>query len=83
MATASTACHTAAYTCCICSGVEQAVHWLMSNEAEADAHIQSARASQPTQATQQHQAAPALTASGAGVAGILRREAQQAAQNDE
>ena len=54
----------------------------MANEAETGAHIDSVRASRPAQA-QQHQAAPALTASGAGVAGILRREAQQAAQNDE
>ena len=73
------------------AGVEQAVHRLMSNEEEADACLLSGRASEPVQAQQQqrpppvptHTPTPVLTSSGAGVAGILRREAQLASQNDE
>lgn len=55
----------------------------MSNEEEADACLLSNRASEPVQAQQQQRPAPVLTSSGAGVAGILRREAQLASQNDE
>ena len=65
------------------AGVEQAVHWLMSNEEEADACLLSSCASEPVQAQQHQRPAPVLISSGAGVAGILRREAQLASQNDE
>lgn len=54
----------------------------MANEEEADAQLESSRAAGAVHAQPSH-AVPALTTSGAGVAGILRREAQLAAQNDE
>lgn len=58
------------------------MHWLIANEDEANAQLGSKKAAEPAQ-TQSHTTAPSLTAAGAGVAGILRREAQLAAQNDE
>ncbi|DBB08546.1 TPA: hypothetical protein ACH3X3_008685 [Trebouxia sp. C0006] len=61
------------------TGPEQAVHWL--SEHEDDTNRDQAVPSQIARSSPAP--APALRPHGAGVAGILRREAQLAAQNDE
>ena len=63
----------------IVAGPEQAVHWLSEHE-----HHTSRDQAVPSQIARSSPGpAPALRPHGAGVAGILRREAQLAAHNDE
>lgn len=59
------------------TGPEQAVHWLSEHE------VDSSRDQAVPNQIARSSPAPALRPQGAGVAGILRREAQLAAQNDE
>lgn len=67
---------------CTCTpaaaGPEQAVHWLADHEHDFD---RDSAPSQPLAAGTSP--VPSVRLQGAGVAGILRREAQLAARNDE
>lgn len=60
------------------AGPEQAVHWLAEHEHDFD----GGSAASPQQAAGTSPV-PSVRLQGAGVAGILRREAQLAARNDE
>ena len=65
--------------CFAAAGPEQAVHWLSEHEPDAG----SAEVAAVATSTPQKPPAASLRPQGAGVAGILRREAQLAARNDE
>ena len=73
----SIAVHT--YTSAAAAGPEQAVHWLAEHEHDFDGD--SAPSPQPLATG--ISPVPSVRLQGAGVAGILRREAQLAARNDE
>ena len=62
------------------AGPQQAVHWLAEHEHEHDFDGELGPSPQQVAGTSP---VPSVRLQGAGVAGILRREAQLAARNDE